>query len=322
MFKRNNGPGAVAAWARSVGDVDMAIAGPLARVQLVRGRRDSAVNRAEAAGVEAARPTQEKIAKVDERLESRARRRQVKADRRQAWTEQGRLWRAAGIEERLVTLHWPALVRILVGAAFAAVDFYIFARAYAYLDRSGGTANFVIGGVLGLFTFVVGLLLAHGLKTFALSRAQRSLLADRPEFPGRERLVVTRPGLVWTATAGTVFAVLAVLVAAIRYEGLSAPERNIYIALVQALVPVVAVLAELWLYNPAERPEPQPNWIDRRLDAQRALLARQLQAVQERTGHLTQSLRDSYGVEEQILVIEQDDMYLGFVVDEPRTSDT
>lgn len=318
MFTRKSGTEQIADWALGVGDVDIAVAGPSARPQLLELRSSAAVHQAQALGVDAARPVQEKIAKVQERLAGRKEKRQRRAARSKDRVDRARAWRAAGVEERLLTLHWPAPVRLAAAAGFGAADFYVFARAYAYLDRSGGAANFVVGGVLGLFTFAAGVLVAHGLKTLALNRAQRSLLGDQPELAD-SGLVVARPQLPWTLLAGVVFGFLCVLVAVVRYEGLRTQDRHLAIALVQALVPVVAVLAELWLYNPVDRVEPQPNWVDRRLEASLAGYQRQLEAVQEKTSHLVQRLRDSYDEAKHIVSIKQDDMYLGFSPDEPRS---
>ena len=131
--------------------------------------------------------------------------------------------------------------------------------------------------------FVVGLFLSNALKVRVTAGAQRRLMRER-ENPDVDLtdLVPLEPSRMGLLLPLSIFLVLVGAGMIVRYTG--SDDVSAAALTIQGLVPVAAVVAEFYLYNPMERREPQPTWVDRWLARRQARWERRLESVQDQEG--------------------------------------
>jgi len=316
---RGNRPGDVARWARDrVGDVDTAIAGAEKRHSVVSRLTSRDVQIEKARADDSLIAIEEQIKEVQRELTLlEDAHRERKAEPRRHRIEQAAAWRGVGIEERIPNLILPGLGRALILTSLAGLDFYIFAQAYAAADGSISgwhDPRWWLGGLLGLCVFVVGVVFAHGLKNLIAAHAQHELLheADQGRFridPAvREKLVTLKSPLPSLAGSGVVFAVLLGAGFLLRVQG--SATSNLVIALFQSLIPLVGVVAELYLFDPFHRVPAGLGRRYRQLQKKLARLEHRLEGRQRKLANAVEALEEHYGVEQEILAVEQHDMGL------------
>jgi hypothetical protein len=74
-----------------------------------------------------------------------------------------------------------------------------------------------------------------------------------------------------------------------------------------ALVPLLAAVTELFLYDPMQREEVRPNLVDRILAYRRARAARKLEIREEKLERLKQGVDEKFAGEIEILRVELKD---------------
>ena len=289
---------------KKVGDLDLTTdgMGRLTVIDKMMLRELTAVRQAGEAFVEKIRT---KLAGLQRRLQVRAENRDHKNAGRADRIEQGRLWRKEGVYEKTLHIDLPRLARIAVYIFLSGLDFYVFAQAWAVgSDSRTGEVNWWIGGLLGLVVFVAGFLAAVQLKRVVVAARQRELLADAV---GRNpALVVLASNPLFLALAGAFFNVMVVLGFLVRVANETA-EANVFMVAMAALIPLLAAVTELFLYDPMQREEVRPNLIDRILEYRRARVARKLELREGRIERVLDGVRERYDVEKEVLKIELGD---------------
>jgi hypothetical protein len=292
---------------RNVGDVDVSRIGSERRIEVVDRMSDLEIMQVTAAGVRSVRRPVRRIAALERRIGDRARRRERKNALRRDRVEQGRLWRSVGVYEKTPHYALPFLGRVFVLVVLAALDFYIFAQAYAVVeDISEFDLLWWLGGILGLVVFLMSIVLANALKTLLTERAQRRIIAEATQ-PLPDGLVVLEASREALQGAGAVFAVLLIAGVWIRIAG-SAEDVSVATVLFQGLIPLVAVVVELYLHDPMERKAIEPNVIDRWLGKRLAAQERRKANVEEETDLARGQVRQMYEIERSMLDIEQQDL--------------
>ncbi|MCK9901698.1 hypothetical protein MXD63_16645 [Frankia sp. Cpl3] len=323
MLRRGNRPGRLAKQLiRQVGDADIALAGAETRPKVLKSLEEAEVQEVRAAVRADARTLEELIAGLRMEIDSRAERRERRTELVKHKVEQGRLWRSVGIQERIPQLHAAPAVRSLVMVVLAALDFTVFAEAYSVItDAEEYSISWFLGGILGIAVFIAGMVLAHAIKGAILARAQSQLLraADagtvRVDGEVREQLVTSRTSVAALAITALVFLLLSVAGILVRIQGASSDTGEGPAFLLTALIPLVAVVVELYLHDPTERDEPMPNLVDRRLERRLAKAERRLRIVAAQVEAKVAKIEKLYRVEEAILDVEQRDMGMRHTTD-------
>ncbi|OHV35963.1 MULTISPECIES: hypothetical protein [Pseudofrankia] len=262
--------------------IERTIASPDARPGLVDGQRDIALAQIDSGTHQRTGPHDVKRAELDAQISRNARRRTAKLAVIRSRREQANRqydaershaddWRLAGLGWRFTSVRTSGWLRVLLLMFLAALDFKVFADAWAYVNRAeSGLVHYLLGGGVGLGVFVVGMALAHGLSQVFLDRAQRGLLEDADaglvhlDEDLRRRLVLARPVLGRVVITGVIFMVLVLLGMLVRMGAdLNSADRPAVI--MQALIPLVGVAAEFWLTDPLDRPERLAGHRERRL---------------------------------------------------------
>jgi hypothetical protein len=316
VLRRGNQPGRLAKkLIRRVGDADIALAGAETRPRVLKSLEDAEIQEIRAATRADARALEEEIAELRMEIDARAERRERQAELIKNKVEQGRLWRSVGVQERIPQMHLSAPMRAIVLTVLAALDFYVFAQSYAVLaDVAGFGVEWWLGGMLGIAVFFAGFALSHAIKASILARAQKQMLKDAdngrfkidPEV--REQLVESRSSILALLLTATIFIMLSVAGVMVRTQGSSTDGESMAIVLFQAMIPLVAVVVELYLHDPTERDEPAPNLVDRRLERKLAKAERRLRIVAAQVEAQVAKVEKLYRVEEAILDVEQRDM--------------
>jgi len=317
VLRRGNQPGKLAKQLiRRVGDADVALAGAETRPKVLKTLEDAEVQEIRAATRADARALEEEIAELRTEIDARAERRERQSELMRHKIEQGRLWRSVGIQERIPQLHMGKGPRTLVLLVLAALDFYVFASAYAALDDTPQfSVGWWLGGLLGIAVFFAGFALSHAIKGSIFARAQRQFLSAADN--GRLAIdQMVRPQLVDSKSSplalwltALIFLVLMIAGVLVRVQG-SASDVSLPLILFQGLIPLVAVVVELYLHDPTERDDPMPNWRDRRLERHLAKAERRLRVVAAQVEARVAKVEKLYRVEEAILDVEQKDMGL------------
>ncbi len=246
-----------------------------------------------------------RIAGLERRIAFRDGKRQHKNELRADRIEQGRLWRKLGLYEKTLHLDLPRLARAALYVFLSGLDFYVFAEAWAIgTDSRTGEVNWWIGGLLGLVVFGAGFLAAVQLKRVVIARRQRELL-DEVEHPD-PKLVLLAANRRFLAIAGGFFLLMVLLGFLVRITNESA-EANLAMVAMAALVPLLAAVTELFLYDPMQREELHPNLIDRILARRRARAARRLELREQKIAQLKRSIEEKYAGEIEILRVELGD---------------
>jgi hypothetical protein len=328
VLRRGNQPGRLAKkLIRRVGDADVALAGAETRPKVLKSLEDAEIQEIRAAVRADARSLEEEIAELRMEIDSRAERRERRAELVKDKVEQGRLWRSVGVQERIPQIDLSHPARAVVLFLLAALDFYVFAQAYAVLaDVAGFGVEWGLGGLLGIAVFMAGVALAHAIKASILARAQAQMLkaADKAAKEGRiridpavrEQLVESRSSIVALVLTAAIFLTLSVAGVLVRSQG-SSTNGGSAVVLFQALIPLVAVAVELYLHDPTERDEPAPNAADRRLERKLAKAERRLRIVAAQVEAKVAQIEKLYRVEEAILEVEQRDMGMRHSDDPP-----
>ena len=110
------------------------------------------------------------------------------------------------------------------------------------------------------------------------------------------------------AGSGVVFAVLLGAGFLLRVQG--SATSNLVIALFQSLIPLVGVVAELYLFDPFHRVPAGLGRRYRQLQKKLARLEHRLEGRQRKLANAVEALEEHYGVEQEILAVEQHDMGL------------
>jgi hypothetical protein len=310
---------------RGVGDVDVAVAGAETRHAVLSEMTSKDVQQIKASADNALIAVEQQVKDVNTELQLiEVDHRAKKAEPLRHRIEQAAAWRSAGIEERIPNLILPGLARAALLALLAALDFYIFAQAYAAADgsiRDYHDPRWWLGGMLGLCVFVAGVVFTHGLKNLIAARAQRELLreADQDQLkidPAvREKLVTIKSPLPALFGSGAIFAVLLWAGFELRLQG--AATSDLVVTVFQSLIPLVGVAAELYLFDPFHRVPPGFGRRHRELRRKLARLEHQLEGVQRKRDHLIEGIERHYGVEHAVLDVEQKDMGLKPTAPEP-----
>lgn len=302
---------------RGVGDVDVAVAGAESRHEVLSKMSDQEVGGIKESADGMLIQVEQRIKEIEKELKHiEEDHHKTKFEPIRHRVEQAAAWRSIGIEERIPNLVVPGPVRLAILGLLACLDFYIFAQAYAVDADVSGPSNpeFWLGGVLGLAVFIVGLVFTHGLKNLIASRAQRAML--REEGTGeitidpavRAKLVTIRASALSMLTSGLVFLVLLVAGVKVRVDG--AANGSIATVVFQALIPLVAVAAELYLFDPFHRVAPGFGRKHRQLQKERAGLEHRIEGINRKMGHAIERVENYFGVEHAVLDVEQQDMGL------------
>lgn len=243
-----------------------------------------------------------RAAGLERRIEIREERRRSKNAQRADRIEQGRLWRKLGLYEKTLHIDLPRMARVFLYLFLGGLDFYVFAEAWAIgTDSRTGEVNWWIGGLLGLVVFGAGFFAAVQLKRVVMARRQRELLAE-VEHPD-PKLVLLAPNWLFLGIAGGFFLAMVLLGFLVRITNASS-EVNPFMVAMAALVPLLAAVTELFLYDPMQREELQPNLIDRILAHRRARVARKLEIRAEKLERLRQNVDEKFDGEMEILRVE------------------
>ncbi|ADP84721.1 hypothetical protein [Pseudofrankia inefficax] len=322
MLRRGNQPGKLAKQLiRRVGDADVALAGAETRPKVLKTLEDAEVQEIRAATRADARSLEEEIAELRTEIDARAERRERQTELMRHKVEQARLWRSVGVQERIPQLHLGKAARSAVLIVLAALDFYVFASAYASVDDVGQfTVSWWLGGLLGIAVFFAGFALSHAIKGSILARAQRQFLhaADNGRLnidqDVRPQLVDSKSSPLALWLTAIIFFILMIAGVLVRVQG-SAANASLALILFQGLIPLVAVVVELYLHDPMERDDPLPTWRDRRLERKLARAERRLRVVAAQVEARVAKIEKLYRVEEAILDVEQKDMGLRHTTD-------
>jgi hypothetical protein len=289
---------------KKVGDLDVTTDGD-GRLRIVDKLMLMDLSAARRAGETLTEKVRTKLTGLERRLGLRREDREHKNVQRADRVEQGRLWRKEGVYEKTLHIDLQRAARIAVYLFLGGLDFYVFAEAWAIgTDSVAGEVNWWIGGLLGLVVFGAGFLAAVQLKRVVVSRRQRELLAEATK--PNSRLVVLASNPLFLALAGTFFLAMVFLGFGVRVSNESA-ESNVFMVAMAALIPLLAAVAELFLYDPMQREEVRPNLIDRILEHRRAKAARKLELREERINRTLEGIRERYDVEKEVLRIELGD---------------
>lgn len=297
-----------------VGDIDVSEVGPARRIEVLDGTERFELVKIDASEKQATTPLSERLRGIRRRLQGRADSRDAKNRDRADRIEQARLWREVGIYERITHYELPVVARALLYVAFAALDFYVFAQAWAVgADVVAPDPLWWIGGCIGLSVFVAGFFAAVQIKRAIAGRKQRELLdeirdeADTARAETARRLVALVADELMLVLGVGVFLVLVVLGLAVRMQSGSS-EEPFTMQLMASLVPVLPLVAELILYDPIDRKLKQPNWIDRRLEKRAAKVEDRIDSVREQAEIARRQVTNIFGVERSVLHIEQHDI--------------
>jgi hypothetical protein len=318
VLRRGNQPGRLARQLiRKVGDADIALAGAETRPRVLKSLEEAEIEDARAVARADSRALEELIAELRTDIDARAERRERRSEMIKDKVEQARLWRSVGAQERIPQMHMSLSARIVVLVLLASLDFYVFAQAYAVVADVGGfTVEWFLGGLLGLAVFVAGVSLAHAIKSAILARAQREMLiaADEERIKVdrkvRERLVESRTSILALLLTAAIFISLGIAGVLVRMQGTGVNGDSMAVVFFQALIPLVSVAVELYLHDPTERDDPQPNIRDRRLERRLVKAERRLRIKANQLETRIAKIERLYNVEAAILDVEQQDMGL------------
>jgi len=303
-LRNRSKPGGVARALLKVGDLDVARDGS-GRLRIGESWRRNALRQVAQLGIAMTVKLRTRIAGLERRIEIRDERRAKKNEQRADRIEQGRLWRREGLYEKTLHIDLPRLARVVLYLFLAGLDFYVFAEAWAIgTDSRTGEVNWWIGGLLGLVVFGAGFLAAVQLKRVVMARRQRELL-DEAQSPD-PKLVMLAANPLFLGIAGIFFLGMVVLGFLVRVANEST-EVNLFMVAMAALVPLLAAVAELFLYDPMQREEVQPNLVDRILAHRSARAARKLELREEKIEQIEQGVRERYDGEMEILRVELSD---------------
>jgi hypothetical protein len=314
LFRRGYRPGDVARWASESGQLDHRSARDVLP-ELLERREEAERQRIANAGVAGMRRREEKIEQLSRLLGRRAAKRQEQIDRIAPRTDRANAWRRAGILERIPLVEFSRITKFTIISLLAMLDFYVFARSVAVnqdVPERLGEPQFLVGGGYGLLVFVVGFFLARSLKQSNYASAQRRLRREIDEGAVTAReddmplLVPSRvdPSVLFVFLA--MFAAFCVAGVFVRMGG-AAVDEGMGLAMLQALVPVLVVLAEFFLYDPTDYRLPRPNTIDRWLEQQRDRDEQRLQTIGEAAERMIQNVEAMYGIERSLLDVQPND---------------
>jgi len=318
VLRRGNQPGRLARQLiRKVGDADIALAGAETRPRVLKSLEEAEIEDVRAIARADSRALEELIAELRTDIDARAERRERRSEMIKDKVEQARLWRSVGAQERIPQMHMSMSARVVVLFLLASLDFYVFAQAYAVVADVGSfTVEWFLGGLLGLAVFIAGVSLAHAIKGAILSRAQREMLraADEERIKVdrkvRERLVESRTSILALMLTAAVFLSLSVAGVLVRTQGTGLNGSSSAVVFFQALIPLVSVAVELYLHDPTERDDPQPNTRDRHLERRLVKAERRLRIKANQLETRIAKIERLYNVEAAILDVEQQDMGL------------
>jgi hypothetical protein len=265
MRRRMNRPGREAREVLREGDIDGPNASASTFLDNVRKRKENKSVQINAVAEQQMRPYKERRERARSCQEACRKKRQAvlddSADRRANMEE----WRKAGIRERIPLVDWATWVRASVLGFLASVDFFVFAQAAAVVfDVKSSISNpaYLLGGLLGLVVFLLGLFFAQSLKKMTLAFAQAKLTP-----PGG----VARPSsanLGSVVATGLAFVIACIVGLFIRLE--AETDESTSVVLFQMLLPWAVVVAEYFLHDPTHIRSPRPTlrerWHDRRFE--------------------------------------------------------
>lgn len=238
---------------------------------------------------------------------------QHRTSQRQHVERHAEAWRGAGIQHRLATPALPASVHWLLVGVLGALDFYVFALAVAKNDDVRVDPReplFILGGLLGLTVFGFGLLLAHLLKGVVYARVQAKLggelrrgevaLADGID---ARHLVPSRTSRLLIVVMSVVFTLFLGFRVALRWEALG-PNDDPNLAMLQSLIPLLALAVEFYFHDPSVVPAVRPSWRLRRLTRQQALIEDELRRLDAEEETERERVQHTYDGAETLLRLE------------------
>ncbi|MFV0460612.1 MAG: hypothetical protein ACK5MT_17790 [Actinomycetales bacterium] len=176
-------------------------------------------------------------------------------------------WRNLGAQEAYPHAHLPLPLTIVLFILLAGLDFYVFAMAYAVVDDvTNFSAQWWVGGLLGLVVFLAGLIVARQVKLFAVGQSEKRILTEiegTPTYKAHDqvrRLGVNRANLLILLLSLLVFIVLVGVGIWIRA---SANQGQLPAIVMTGLVPIVIISVEMYMYDPLERYRAKPNSLER-----------------------------------------------------------
>jgi hypothetical protein len=297
-------PGWVARALLKMGDLDVTREGG-GRLKIAAKLMNNELRVVRAVAISITEKPRRKLAGLQRHIGIRSEERGYKNEQRIERIEQGRLWRKLGIYEKILHLDLPGLVRVCLYLFLGGLDFYVFAEAWAIgTDSVTGEVIWWVGGLVGLVVFLAGFFAAVQLKRVVVARRQRELLEEtgNPD----SKLVLLAPNLVFLAISMAFFLLMVALGLLVRLSNES-EEANVFMVAMAAMIPLLAAVAELFLYDPMHRSEVRPNLIDRVLAFREARVMRKLEIRNEKIEQILEAIREHYETEIEILKVELKD---------------
>ncbi|MDY7105602.1 MAG: hypothetical protein S0880_30840 [Actinomycetota bacterium] len=314
LFRKGYRPGDVARWAAESGQLDHGTSRHVLP-ELLQRREEAERQRIINAGAAGMLRRTEKVERLSRLLDRRKAKRQEQIDRLAPRTDRANTWRRAGILERIPLVEFSRTTKITIIGLLAMLDFYVFARSVAVnqdVPERLTEPQFLIGGGYGLLVFVVGFFLARSLKQWNYASAQRRLRREidqgAVEVPDEDlRLLVPSrvdPSVLFVFLL--MFGAFCVAGVFVRMGG-AAVDEGLGLAMLQALVPVLVVLAEFFLFDPTDYRLPKPNSIDRWLEQQRDRDEQRRITIEEATLRMLDNVEAMYGIERSLLDVQPND---------------
>jgi len=301
----------------SYGDIDTRGASGKDRIAILDAEELAALSQAKSNGEGSIRQAhtkyQDALLRYKRRRDRREQRNKVNAPRI-AFAE---AWRELNVQERYphVHLHWSAL--LVIFASLAAIDFYVFAQAYAVVDDvEDYSPEWWLGGFIGLVVFGAGLVVARQVKTVISGQAQRALVRElqdddetpRPRYTVREQersLPFSKANFLALSLASVLFGSLVTAAIWIRVEG---SQGDMAAIIMTGLIPLVIVAIEVFLHDPLFRLSLKPGRREQRAERRARKLGIHLENVIASYDSYIQKTQAAYAHQRQIARVKAADL--------------
>jgi len=228
-------------------------------------------------------------------------------------------WRELGIQQRVPVLDVSMPIRAVIMTALALLDFHIFAQAIAYaagIKVSLTNTAYLLAGALGLMVFACGVLLGRAIKEWVYAAEQQRLLDEHRQRPGNEGadlgVVAGRPPRLLAYSSAALFVALIAISIGIRTVELKGVEELGIVAL-QALIPVLAMVIEVFLHDPSRVPERGTAPLLTLLQWRRSRYRAEVNQAMGRLNVERLAVQERYAVE--LAVLEREELSRGRLAD-------